>query len=173
MQHLLGEKEVVVVYDLADGLEAFEVDSACTVRRIVEVGQLGEFQRVADLVFSRDNASTVAELARMIETNQPGHDGYIAYVDETPAGVGRLYTNPDSAFAGLYGGGTLPEFRSRGLYRAIIVARAKDAMAFGAKYLVVDALPTSLPILLRLGFTHLADSWPCTFEHTSAPEYVN
>ena len=105
---------------------------------------------------------TTDELAEAIRTGRQGHNGYIGYVDGEPASVGRLYTGPRSVFAGLYGGGTREEFRGRGCYRALIAARARDAALAGARYLLVDALPTSLPILLRLGFVHRADTWPCT-----------
>ena len=75
--------------------------------------------------------------------------------------VGRLETHPDGMFAGLYGGGTLASHRGRGFYRAMVAARARDAIELGARYLMVDALPTSRPILERLGFVRLTDSWPC------------
>ena len=41
-----------------------------------------------------------------IERGDTGHRGYIGYIDEEPASVGRLYVHPESWFAGLYGGGT-------------------------------------------------------------------
>ena len=59
------------------------------------------------------------------------------------------------------GGGTVTSHRGHGHYRQLVAARAKDARAAGAKYLIVDALPTSRPILERLGFVHLTDTWPC------------
>jgi hypothetical protein len=42
----------------------------------------------------------------------------------------------------------------QGWYRAVVAARARDAVARVLRYLLVDALPTSLPILARLGFEH-------------------
>ncbi|MFY9860709.1 MAG: hypothetical protein WAK80_09150, partial [Candidatus Cybelea sp.] len=62
----------------------------------------------------------------------------------------------------LYGGGTMEQHRGRGFYRATVAARARDAIDFGARYLIVDALPTSQPILENLGFVRLTDTWPCT-----------
>jgi len=41
------------------------------------------------------------------------------------------------------------------------VANMPCPRASGAKYLLVDALPTSRPILERLGFQHLTDTWAC------------
>ncbi len=38
---------------------------------------------------------------------------------------------------------------------------ARDAITMGAKYLIVDALPTSRPTLKRMGFVHVSDTWPC------------
>ena len=63
---------------------------------------------------------------------------------------------PDRAFAGLYGGGTDPVWRGRGVYRAVVAARAAEARARSVRYLTVDALETSRPILQRLGFEPLA-----------------
>jgi GNAT superfamily N-acetyltransferase len=55
-------------------------------------------------------------------------------------------------FAGLRGGTTLPAWRGRGVYRALVAERARFAAARGVPYLHVDATADSLPILRRLGF---------------------
>ena len=54
--------------------------------------------------------------------------------------------------ARLLGGSTLPQWRGRGIYRALVAARAQRAAARGIKYLQVDASDDSAPILRRLGF---------------------
>ena len=46
--------------------------------------------------------------------------------------------------------------------RNVILAR-RDRIA-GAKYFQLDALPTSRPILERLGFQWLTDTWPCEWK---------
>ena len=63
-------------------------------------------------------------------------------------------------FCGLWGGGTLPEWRGRGIYRALVGYRARLAAARGYRYLQVDASPQSRPILERLGFSCLAMTTP-------------
>jgi ribosomal protein S18 acetylase RimI-like enzyme len=63
-------------------------------------------------------------------------------------------------FSGLWGGGTLPEWRGRGIYRAMVGYRARLAAARGYRYLQVDASPQSRPILERLGFACLAMTTP-------------
>ncbi|HZZ34676.1 MAG TPA: GNAT family N-acetyltransferase, partial [Caulobacteraceae bacterium] len=80
----------------------------------------------------------------------------VAYAGVAPVAAGRLEMIPGSAFAGLYGGGTAPEQRGRGVYRALVAARAAEARARGYRYLTVDARETSRPILERLGFQRLA-----------------
>lgn len=161
---VVGEKEAVVAYDLADGLSGLEPLTPCDVRRVEGPAALDDFKRTYEAAFGKDCSATVAELADALRAGRKGHDAYVGYEEGQPASVGRLYTNPRSAFAGLYGGGTLPGHRGRGLYRSVLAARARDAAGAGARYLLVDALPTSLPILLRLGFTHIADTWPCTLQ---------
>lgn len=71
---------------------------------------------------------------------------------------------PGAAFGGLYGGGTLAAYRGKGVYRAMVAARAIDAAASGARYLIVDALPTSRPILAGLGFDRVSYTWPCDWQ---------
>jgi GNAT superfamily N-acetyltransferase len=56
------------------------------------------------------------------------------------------------SFARLLGGSTLPQWRGRGIYRALVAARAQRAAARGVRYLQVDASGDSAPILRRLGF---------------------
>lgn len=63
-------------------------------------------------------------------------------------------------FAGLWGGSTLPAWRGRGIYRALVAQRARLACARGARYLQVDASDDSRPILLKLGFQSVTTTTP-------------
>jgi GNAT superfamily N-acetyltransferase len=63
-------------------------------------------------------------------------------------------------FATLWGGGTLPGWRGRGIYRAIVAHRANLAAERGFRYLQVDASDDSLPILERLGFVAVTTTTP-------------
>jgi GNAT superfamily N-acetyltransferase len=56
------------------------------------------------------------------------------------------------SFARLLGGTTLPPWRGRGIYRALVAARAQRAAARSVTYLQADASDDSAPILRRLGF---------------------
>ena len=63
-------------------------------------------------------------------------------------------------FAGLWGGSTLPEWRRRGLYRALVSHRAKIALAQGYPYARVDTSPDSRPILTALGMLPVEGTRP-------------
>jgi ribosomal protein S18 acetylase RimI-like enzyme len=66
----------------------------------------------------------------------------------------------DTDFASLWGGSTLPEWRRKGIYRALVGRRAVQARDRGFRYLQVDASPDSRPILQRLGLTVLTGTTP-------------
>jgi GNAT superfamily N-acetyltransferase len=63
-----------------------------------------------------------------------------------------MFMWPESGYAGLRGGTTLPAWRGRGLYRAMVAERARIAAGRGVPHLQVDASDESLPVLRRLGF---------------------
>src|SRR6185503_13868605 len=81
---------------------------------------------------------------------------WVAYDGDRAVAAGRTEFLAGAAFAGLYGGGTDPAWRGKGLYRALVAARGAEARARGVRYLFVDARETSRPILQRLGFEALA-----------------
>jgi GNAT superfamily N-acetyltransferase len=86
----------------------------------------------------------------------------VAFVDGGPVSGGRIDLEEDTEFAGLFGGVTLPEYRGRGLYRATVAKRAELARDGGYRWLYSDALPTSRPILERLGFVAITTTTPFT-----------
>ena len=90
----------------------------------------------------------------------------ICRVDGIAVSGGRIDFYP-SDFAGLHGGVTLPAYRRRGLYTATVAKRAALARERGYRWLFVDALPTSRPILERLGFVRLTSTTPWVFPSDS------
>jgi hypothetical protein len=155
-----GAPEAVLVYDLAEGPPPVGTDE-CTVIRVTRPDQMARYRLIAEDALGNDDGLTCGELAGALARGSTQHLGYIAYAGKEPVGIGRLYTHPLSEFGGLYGGSILAEYRGRGFYRALVAARAVDAIQMGARYLIVDALPTSRPILERLGFRYLDDTIPC------------
>lgn len=68
-----------------------------------------------------------------------------------------------TGFATLWGGATLPQWRRRGIYRALVTYRARLAQVRGYTLLQVDASDDSRPILQRLGFVALTTTTPYVF----------
>ncbi len=76
---------------------------------------------------------------------------FTGYWDETPAGAGGYGLVGD--VARFWGTAVVPEFRRRGVYRALVHARMEEARKRGATLALVHAKErTSSPILQRLGF---------------------
>jgi GNAT superfamily N-acetyltransferase len=109
-----------------------------------------EFVELAERVFGRSHGSGLPEVSVAV----------VAVVDGTPVSGGRVDFENGVEFAGLFGGITLPEYRGRGLYRATVAKRAELARERGYRWLYSDALPTSRPILERLGFVPLTTTTP-------------
>jgi GNAT superfamily N-acetyltransferase len=77
---------------------------------------------------------------------------FVAYVDGKPASTGSFTMFND--IARLYGAVTLPEFRGRGCYRAVLARRLNRAQESGATLALTRGRPaTSGTILIRAGFT--------------------
>lgn len=87
----------------------------------------------------------------------------------TPISSAWVVLDPDRVFAGLWGGSTAPAYRGRGVYRALVAARAQLASQLGYRFLHVDALETSRPILERLGFTAITQTTPYVWTPTGTP----
>lgn len=73
---------------------------------------------------------------------------------------GRLARVEGTEFAGIWGGSTLPEWRGKGIYRALTAARARAALAEGVRYIHSDCTVMSRPILERSGLVAVTTSTP-------------
>jgi GNAT superfamily N-acetyltransferase len=84
----------------------------------------------------------------------------VAEAGDTVVCAGWVRFAQGTDFATLWGGGTLQEWRGRGIYRAIVAYRANLAVQRGFRYLQVDASDDSRPILERLGFVAVTTTTP-------------
>jgi GNAT superfamily N-acetyltransferase len=128
-----------------------------------EVTARADFDRLAAMeqrVWGEDHSF----LAEMLEGEHAADPDSLTVVlaeagDETVC-AGWIRYERGSEFGTLWGGGTLPAWRSRGIYRALVAYRANLAAARGFRYLEVDASDDSRPILERLGFTPVTTTTP-------------
>ena len=148
------EPETFVVLDLDAAGLAIEPPPGVEVREVIDEAGVADLVKVSDAAFGREEPWRSAELVARL--GHPNQALYVAYEGGEPISSGRLELAPGRAFAGLYGGGTVPEHQGRGAYRALVAARAAEARRRGVRYLTVDARETSRPILQRLGFHPLA-----------------
>ena len=125
------------------------------VRRITDPNELAVVTRIENEVWGEPYDDLEAALAEEMKTTPDQVSVYLAYAgDEAACGAWIRYY-PGSQFAELYGGATLPAHRGKGLYKALVQARAKEARERGVRFLVVDTSPMSGPILQRHGFVFL------------------
>ena len=157
----IGERETVLVLDLLHRHDWIEHPPPHRTERVINLDQLNLYRQTAEKILRKDYQFTTDELAGGISAGSAEHLGYLCFDGAVPVSIGRLYTHAGSLFGGLYGGATLPEYRRAGFYRSVTAVRARDARELGARYLIVDALPTSCGILRRLGFVEISQTWPC------------
>jgi hypothetical protein len=79
-----------------------------------------------------------------------------------------LIVMPGGEVGVLLGGSTLPSWRRQGIYRALVVRRARAAVEQGLRYLVVEASDDSRPILEHLGLRPVTTAVPYVWQPPTA-----
>jgi GNAT superfamily N-acetyltransferase len=131
--------------------------------RLLEVGERADLDRIAAMEEAvwHDNRGWLAdslEAERAVDPN--ALTIVVAESDTDVVCAAWVRFAAGTEFATLWGGGTLPAWRSRGIYRAVVAYRANLAAARGFRYLQVDASANSRPILERLGFVAVTTTTP-------------
>jgi GNAT superfamily N-acetyltransferase len=157
------EAETFVVAEVGEVIEALssaELPAGVTAVQVTDPAGVELMAEVQELVFDDDRSDLrEAILAQLAEA--PDLVGIVlAMAGDEPVCAARIEFLPGTDFAGLWGGGTLPQWRRRGIYRALVRYRAELAAARGYRYVTVDASQDSRPILERVGFTPLAVTTP-------------
>ena len=154
------EEEAVMVAEVS-GLPAdVTLPDGVTLRPVTSEAGVEQLIQVHDQVFGRDQSRLRHALLAQLRENPRDIAMVLAMAGDEPVCSARVDFPPGSEFAGLWGGGTLPAWRGRGIYRALIAYRAGLAARRGYHYLTVDASADSEPILGRLGFRCLARTTP-------------
>lgn len=105
-----------------------------------------------------------ARLREQIRQDPDGLTAIVVLAGDRPICAARMEFHEGTRFASLWGGGTVPEWRGKGVYRATVAHRARLAAERGFGFLQVDASPDSRPILARLGFRALSTTTPYIYE---------
>ncbi|MEV0641571.1 GNAT family N-acetyltransferase [Streptomyces sp. NPDC050619] len=118
---------------------------------------------VHDKAFGTDSSRLRHQLLARLTDEPDTVVAVVALAGDTPVSAARMELVPGTRFAGLWGGGTVEEWRGRGIYRALVAHRAQAAVERGYRYLQVDAVSRSRPILERLGFQPLTTTTPYVY----------
>jgi GNAT superfamily N-acetyltransferase len=113
---------------------------------------IGRLIEVHEKVFESDQSDLRRRLLAQRTIFPRMNELVVAMVNGEPVSASRVQFFPDTDFAGLWGGGTVPSWRGKGLYRAMVAHRARVAAERGYTYLYVVASDQSRPILEHLSF---------------------
>jgi GNAT superfamily N-acetyltransferase len=142
----------------AIGIEA-SVPDGVVVREVSEPVDLGRIAQMEEAIWHEDHA-WIADLGEERTADPDGLTIFIAEAGDVVVCAGWVRFPSGTEFATLWGGGTLPAWRGRGIYRALVAHRARLAAERGCRYLEVDASDDSRPILERLGFVAVTTTTP-------------
>lgn len=164
------EMETVVIAPVSAVAGEVLVPDGVTLRQVGERADLDRIGAMEEAIWRDDRAGWLADGLEAEYAVDP--DAMAIVVAEAEgevvcAGWVRFVQGTD--FATLWGGGTLPEWRGRGIYRAIVAYRANLAAERGFSHLQVDASADSRPILERLGFVPVTTTTPFVWTPPAAP----
>lgn len=164
----IDEPEALLVLDLSTAREVLNHPVPASVVRVTGPLEIDALVALEAVVWESDHQELGEFLKRDLREHPEMLSVYLSYEGDQPVSAAWIYFHNGSSFASLWGGSTLPQFRSRGHYRGLLAARAQEARARGFSLLTVDASPMSRPILEKLGFQYLATTTPCkwTVERT-------
>jgi GNAT superfamily N-acetyltransferase len=154
-----GEEEALMVADV-DDVPDLPAPEGIRIADVSNEDGLRKVKAVHDAVFGGDHTPMIDSMRQRLHTGAVGP--VLALAGGEAVCAARVDFHVDTDFASLWGGGTLPEWRGRGIYRAMVSHRARLARDRGHRYLRTDALPTSRPILEKMGFVRLTTTVPYT-----------
>jgi len=135
---------------LPDDIELREITDEDGIAAMARVSEEG-FGESASEEFGREVLKEIGEgRTRLV----------VAFAGERPVSMGRLEFYRGTTFGGLFGGATVPEWRRRGIFRAVVAQRTRWAAEAGVRCLQTDASDDSRPILERLGFIAVGTTTP-------------
>jgi ribosomal protein S18 acetylase RimI-like enzyme len=157
-------EEALMIAEAAAVAAPLELPAGVRLLPVTDEAGVGLLIDVHERVFGIDHSQLRQSLLTQLRDSPEVTGMVVAMAGDEPVCSARIEFQPGTEFAGLWGGGTLPAWRGRGIYRALVAYRAGLAAARGYRYLQVDALPDSRPILERLGFVRLARTTPYVWE---------
>ncbi len=154
------ETESIMVGDAADLAVDVELPGGVTLRRVTDEADVRAMSAMADEVFGDPVSPEMADALLRRLAREDGMELWVASSGQEIVSTGRLEPVAGSDFAGIWGGATRPEWRGRGIYRALTAARARSALALDKTLIHSDSTPFSRPILERSGLLAVSTTTP-------------
>ena len=126
------------------------------VRRISQPSQVDDVIAIHKQVWQASFESWRTRLVRRLVEAPESLSLYVAYVDGVAVSTAQVSYYAGGTFASLVRAATLPAYRCRGLFTALVGTLVQQARLRGVRFLDSDAGPMSRPILEKLGFEWLS-----------------
>jgi len=157
------DPEAIMILDLDDLPAALLEPVHHDVQRIHDPDRIEDVMAVREQVWQRDFSSAAKSLLNRLKDDPDSIGLYVVYVDGKPVSTAQIAFYEQGAFAGLGGAATLPGYRGRGLYTALLAIRVQEAKRRGVRFLDADASPMSRPILEKFGFQWISEAHTCAW----------
>ena len=131
------------------------------VKQVMERAGIEDIVCLEEEVYQSPRDWLRKHLAHILDTSPDQISFYAVSIDDRIVSAAWISYYPEVQFASLLGGATLPEFRKRGYYTALLAARVREARQRGCRFLTVNASLMSAPILEKSGFQCLGFSTVC------------
>jgi GNAT superfamily N-acetyltransferase len=155
-----GDQELMLVAETATVSSEAVLPPGVRLAPVTDAAGLDLLLAVHERAFSRPSPGMRERLLTQLIQAPEQVAMVVAVAGDEPVSAARAEFVPGTDFAGLWGGGTVPAWRGRGIFRALVAYRAGLAAARGYRYLQVDTSLMSRPILRRLGFEPVAVTTP-------------
>jgi GNAT superfamily N-acetyltransferase len=153
------ETETVVIGRVDEVAAAPSLPQGVVIREVRERGDFARIAQLEEAVWQTDH-SWLDDLAEEREADPDGLRVFVAEAGDLTVCAGWVRFPSDTDFVTFWGGATLPDWRGRGIYHALVAHRAQLASERGRRYVEVDASDDSRPILERLGFVAVTTTTP-------------
>ena len=157
----LAEEPESIMVGAAAGLAVdVALPEGVRLRRITAEADVRAMSAMADEVFGDPVSENRATAILRGMQRRPDWEVWVAEAGEQMISCGRLEPVPGTDFASIWGGATRPEWRGRGIYRALTAERARSALRIGKTLIHSDSTEFSRPILERSGLIKVSTTTP-------------
>jgi GNAT superfamily N-acetyltransferase len=154
------EEETVVIAPVSEIASAPRLPDGVTLREVIERADLERIAALEQTIWGSDHHWLPEMLHGEHLADPEGLTVVVAEAGDEMVCAAWVRFERGTDFVTLWGGATLPQWRRRGIYRAMVAHRASLAAERGFGLVEVDASDDSRPILERLGFIAVTTTTP-------------